>query len=383
MKNLKEHILEKLKVTKTGPMELSFEQLRKAMLDCKERNKISNRFSVSLNTGEFKKDPLYTKLNRQNPITSILYREDEYDKDNGWLKLILCDPSSKMASYEVVEIADNQDLHKVLSDETIERIFNYLENVNNITEKLKVTKSSVHKMTLKEFAEERKSLNQKENNFKLVSQYDMKDMFINWVEKMLVEDGVIDEIPFGGFMKHILRFDGDILIDNIVDGEVDPPVSTEMYLTWGEAYMRIVTYYIKNNIFTEPGIILEKLKVTKKTLSDVDGLTIEVPYYEFVIWYTGFLNKKPDEITENDFRTSDFVEFVVNSNGVEVFANAKLAYDFYKRYKDEIVTITVEKQRRHADIFLNIIDFGDEVFYAESYEDFREYIQYQQEIGNK
>lgn len=126
----------------------------------------------------------------------------------------------------------------------------------HIFEKLKVSKSSFSKMTLKEFAEERKSLNSPENNYKLTSKYDDKDIFIIWVEKMLVEDGVIDEIPFGGFMKHILRFDGDILIDNIVDDEVDPPVSTEMYLTWGEAYMRIVTYYIKNNIFTEPGIIL-------------------------------------------------------------------------------------------------------------------------------
>ena len=66
---------------------------------------------------------------------------------------------------------------------------------------------------------------------------------------MLVEDGVVDEIPYIRFMEHILRFDGDILFDNIVDDEVEPMVSTELYLTWGEAYMRIVTYYIKNNIF--------------------------------------------------------------------------------------------------------------------------------------
>jgi hypothetical protein len=132
-------------------------------------------------------------------------------------------------------------------------------------------------------------------------------------------------------------------------------------------------------------IILEKLKISKKTLSD-DGNTIEVPYYEFVIWYIGFLNKKPDEISEDDFRRSDFAEFIVNSNGIEVFANNRLAYDFYKRYKNEIVTITVEKQRGLAGNdgdFLNIIDFGDEVFYADSIEDFREYIHYLHEIGEK
>lgn len=125
-------------------------------------------------------------------------------------------------------------------------------------------------------------------------------------------------------------------------------------------------------------LILEKLKISKKTLSDVDGLTIEVPYYEFIMWYTGFLNKKPDEITELDFRRVDFADSIVDSNGVEVFANARLAYDFYKKHKDNIVTITVEKQRGPAGddgSFLNIIDFGNEVFYADSLEDFREYLK--------
>lgn len=147
-----------------------------------------------------------------------------------------------------------------------------MQNIKTfILEKLKVKTSSAYKykMPLKEFAKGRNSLNSPENNYKLTSKYDDKDVFINWVEKMLVEDGVIDEIPFGGFMKHILRFDGDILFDNIVDDEVDPPVSTEMYLTWGEAYMRIVTYYIKNDIFTDPGLVMEKLKVSKNGYEDI------------------------------------------------------------------------------------------------------------------
>ena len=49
-------------------------------------------------------------------------------------------------------------------------------------------------------------------------------------------------------------------------------------------------------------IILEKLKVTKKSVPDIDEDTIEVPYYEFVIWYTGALGKKPDKIILNDFK---------------------------------------------------------------------------------
>ena len=116
----------------------------------------------------------------------------------------------------------------------------------HILEKLKITKSSykMNKMTLKEFAKERQSSNYPKNYVELTSDYKM--VFINWVEKLLVEDGVVDVIPIRG---HIMRFDGDILYDNLVDVEIDPPVSTELGLKWGEAYMRIVTYYIENNIF--------------------------------------------------------------------------------------------------------------------------------------
>ena len=90
----------------------------------------------------------------------------------------------------------------------------------HILEKLKISKSS-YKMTLKEFAKERKSLNDPKNDVKLTS--DNKMTFIKWVEKTLVEDGVVDEIQVRG---HILYFDGDILLDNIWYAEIDPPVST-------------------------------------------------------------------------------------------------------------------------------------------------------------
>ena len=133
----------------------------------------------------------------------------------------------------------------------------------HILEKLKINKSS-YKMTLKEFAKERKSLNDPKNNVKLTSEYKMA--FIKWVEKMLVEDDVVDEIPIRG---HILYFDGDILWDNIRHDEIDPPVSTELYLRWGEAYMRIVTYYIKNNIFKNSWLVTEKLKVSKTPYEDI------------------------------------------------------------------------------------------------------------------
>lgn len=133
----------------------------------------------------------------------------------------------------------------------------------HILEKLKIKKSS-YNITLKEFAKERRSLNDPKNNVKLTSEYKMT--FIKWVEKMLVEDDVVDEIPIRG---HILHFDGDILWDNIWYAEIDPPVSTELYLTWGEAYMRIVTYYIKNNIFKNSWLVTEKLKVSKTLYEDI------------------------------------------------------------------------------------------------------------------
>ena len=137
----------------------------------------------------------------------------------------------------------------------------------HILEKLKISKSSGYKMnnmTLKEFAKERQRLNDPINAVMLTSDYKMT--FIKWAEKMLVEDAVVDAIPIRG---HILYFDGDILRDNIRDDEIDPPVSTELDLRWGEAYMRIVTYYIKNNIFNPSWLVTEKLKVSKTPFEDI------------------------------------------------------------------------------------------------------------------
>ena len=126
-------------------------------------------------------------------------------------------------------------------------------------------------------------------------------------------------------------------------------------------------------------IILEKLKVTKKSVPDIDEDTIEVPYYEFVIWYTGALGKKPNEITEDDFIKCDFAGAIVDSYGNIVFTNDRLAYNFYKKHKDDVVTITIEKMKGPAaddGDFLNVIDFGNYTFYADSYENFRDYLDY-------
>ena len=126
-------------------------------------------------------------------------------------------------------------------------------------------------------------------------------------------------------------------------------------------------------------IILEKLKVTKKSVPDIEGDTMKVPYYEFVIWYTGALGKKPDEITEDDFAECDFADAIVDSYGNNVFTDDGLAHDFYKKHKDDVVTITIEKMKGPTGDyggFMNVIDFGDYTFYADSDENFRDYLDY-------
>ena len=125
-------------------------------------------------------------------------------------------------------------------------------------------------------------------------------------------------------------------------------------------------------------ILLEKLRVSNKTSSFDAENSIEVSYYEFVLWYTGYINGKPDEITIDDLEYSDFVSAVVDTNGNERFKNVKSAYEFYKNHKDDIVTITIEQMRGPAGdngAFLNTIDFGYDVFYIETDDNFKEYIE--------
>ena len=125
-------------------------------------------------------------------------------------------------------------------------------------------------------------------------------------------------------------------------------------------------------------ILLEKLRVSNKTSSFDGENSIEVPYYEFVLWYTGYINGKPDYIDTDAFIYSDFVSAVVDTNGNERFKNVKLAYEFYKNHKDDIVTITIEPTEVPGGgnwAFLNTIDFGYDVFYVETDDNFKEYIE--------
>ena len=66
-----------------------------------------------------------------------------------------------------------------------------------------------------------------------------------------------------------------------------------------------------------------------------------------------------------------------NTDGVLVKLNARLAYNFYENRKDDIATITIKEEKNHGKYmnpFFNTIDLGDIVFYAYSFEDFKEYV---------
>lgn len=236
----------------------------------------------------------------------------------------------------------------------------------HILEKLKV-KHNISKMTLTEFNKTRKSLNRKENDFKLVSQYDMKDMFINWVEHMLIEDGVIDEIPFGGFMKHIIRFDGDILIDNIIDAEIDPPVSTEMYLTWGEAYMRVVTYYVKYDIFDDDcNLIYEKLKVSTNT--DKNDST-EVLFGKFISYLCNKPGKQYKNLVPEDLYYGLNIGPIESIYLPKYFKNSwNELYNFFGRYVDDIVEISYRYDTDRLKHIYYCWEIGDKYFEDGPYE---------------
>ena len=265
MKKINDFINEKLKVTKNSASDTT-----------KIPVAINNADKVYLNKlyKIIQKKVLDEKIDEDGDLSSLVNFYKEYTKNDKkyqtkemiWTYLFVVLGYDYMFDDSDDERRENGYLSELYDDadpieEFVYRAAEWANNYSNwytmrnlkdiILEKLKVTKSSGYKVSLKEFAKERQSLNYPKNYVKLTSNYKM--VFINWVEKILLEDDVVDAIPIRG---HILYFDGDILRDNIGHNEVDPVVSTELDLTWGEAYMRIVTYYVKNNIFHNCNILL-------------------------------------------------------------------------------------------------------------------------------
>ena len=113
-----------------------------------------------------------------------------------------------------------------------------------ISEKLKVSSKGTIKFD--EFCKTRKSLNDPENDVQL--RYSNREEFIEFIEFHLLEDGVIDEIPFKdmeGF-KNLFRFDGNDFYDNIIDTRVGLITADIFPPKFGEGYCRTVKFMIEN-----------------------------------------------------------------------------------------------------------------------------------------
>ena len=113
-----------------------------------------------------------------------------------------------------------------------------------ISEKLKVSIKKLIKYD--EFCKTRKSLSDPENDEQL--RFSNREEFIEFIEFHLLEDGVIDEMPFKdmeGF-KHLFRFDGNDFYDNIIDTRVGLITADIFPPKFGEGYCRTVKFMIEN-----------------------------------------------------------------------------------------------------------------------------------------
>jgi hypothetical protein len=113
-----------------------------------------------------------------------------------------------------------------------------------IYEKLKVSAKSPIKFD--EFCKTRKSLSDPKNDIGL--RYSNRDEFIEFIEFNLLEDGVIDEIPYKDIpgSKHLFRFDSNDFYDNIIDTRVGAITADFFPPKFGDGYCRTVKFMIEN-----------------------------------------------------------------------------------------------------------------------------------------
>ena len=112
-----------------------------------------------------------------------------------------------------------------------------------ILEKLKV--SIKEPIKYDEFCKTRKSLSDPKNDVKL--QFSNRDEFIDFIEFHLLEDGVINEIPYWDIpgSKRLFRFDGNDFYDNIIDTRVGLITTDVFPPKFGEGYCRTVKFMIE------------------------------------------------------------------------------------------------------------------------------------------
>lgn len=113
-----------------------------------------------------------------------------------------------------------------------------------INEKLKVSTKGLIKFD--EFCKTRKSLSDPENDVQL--RFSNREEFIEFIEFHLLEDGVIDEIPYSDISesKHLFRFDSNDFYDNIIDTRVGAITADFFPPKFGDGYCRTVKFMIEN-----------------------------------------------------------------------------------------------------------------------------------------
>lgn len=113
-----------------------------------------------------------------------------------------------------------------------------------ITEKLKI--SIKEPIKFDEFCKTRKSLSDPKNGVRL--QYSNRDEFIEFIEFHLLEDRVINEIPYKDIpgSKHLFRFDDNDFYDNIIDTRVGLITTDVFPPKFGDGYCRTVKFMIEN-----------------------------------------------------------------------------------------------------------------------------------------
>ncbi len=113
-----------------------------------------------------------------------------------------------------------------------------------ISEKLKV--SIKEPIKYDDFCKTRKSLSDPENDVRL--QFSNRGKFIDFIEFHLLEDGVINEIPFKDIpgSNRLFRFDGNDFYDNIIDTRVGLITTDVFPPKFGEGYCRTVKFMIEN-----------------------------------------------------------------------------------------------------------------------------------------
>lgn len=128
-------------------------------------------------------------------------------------------------------------------------------------------------------------------------------------------------------------------------------------------------------------LVLEKLRISKHidTSNDTTRIisddVIETPYAEFCRWYTGYINMNAYELSEDEFRLSDFDEAILDNND-KYFRNYHEAYDFYETYKYDICEITISGSDNN---YINIIKlYNEKPLICQCWQN---YIEYAKEKG--